>query len=322
MQRGLLAPLVIGAFIAATTMGIYQTAAQGACEFRLGFATLRDMIVSQYGEIVGPCLENENFEPSTGNALQRTGGGLMVWRKADNWTAFTDGNRTFLNGPDGLAVRPNAGPLFGWEAPVPAPPPQPSPLPPPPAPAPSQPGPVSAPAPQSGSGNTVIANPTDILLRLEDMGKEIKQLSPKSGSDSRVTWAEVRYERESRRLESGLGPIYVANLAYVTRDVDAAQWIYKEEVARQSKMPEANARVGGIYAPDREEIGVVPGDALDVLAACNVSCSSKDFNAVHMRAVLRYRNAVAVLYFYGGRDSATPAQMNQWLSRNRERMFE
>jgi hypothetical protein len=40
---------------------------------------------------------------------------LLVWRKADNWTAFTDGYRTWLNGPQGLQQRLNTE-LFPWEA--------------------------------------------------------------------------------------------------------------------------------------------------------------------------------------------------------------
>ena len=64
---------------------------QGGCSFTLGFRALQEQIP----EIVGDCLENEHFEASTGNTLQRTTGGLLVWRKADNWTAFTDGATTW-----------------------------------------------------------------------------------------------------------------------------------------------------------------------------------------------------------------------------------
>lgn len=90
--------------------------AQVDCSFKLGFAMLRDLISATESDLVGVCLEDERFEPETGNVLQRTKGGLMVWRKADNWTAFTNGHTTWINGPDGLASRPNAGPLFPWEA--------------------------------------------------------------------------------------------------------------------------------------------------------------------------------------------------------------
>jgi hypothetical protein len=54
----------------------------------------------------------------------------MAWRKADNWTAFTKGYMTRINGPTGLVNRLNTGPLFPWENPTPPAPPAP---PPPPA---------------------------------------------------------------------------------------------------------------------------------------------------------------------------------------------
>ena len=97
------------------------------CEFRLGFKTLRDLI--GHG-IVGECLENEYYN-AIGDSNQRTTGGLMAWRKADNWTAFTDGYRTWINGPNGLVVRLNTE-RFPWEADhIHTPPPTPGPAPPP-----------------------------------------------------------------------------------------------------------------------------------------------------------------------------------------------
>jgi hypothetical protein len=84
--------------------------AQDSCSFNLGFKALRDQIPG----IVGDCLEDESFNQANGNAEQRTTGGLLVWRKADNWTAFTNGSITWLNGPFGLQSRPN-GTRFEWE---------------------------------------------------------------------------------------------------------------------------------------------------------------------------------------------------------------
>ena len=80
------------------------------CQFVLGFATLRDLIGH---ETVGACLENEHYN-EIGDSLQQTTGGLLVWRKADNWTAFTDGYRTWIRGPNGLEQRLNAERL-PWE---------------------------------------------------------------------------------------------------------------------------------------------------------------------------------------------------------------
>lgn len=91
--------------------GVVPAAAQPSCRFVLGFATLRDLVGSSR---VGDCLENEHFNAENGNAEQRTGGGLLVWRKVDNFTAFTDGATTWVNGPNGLQSRPN-GVRFSWE---------------------------------------------------------------------------------------------------------------------------------------------------------------------------------------------------------------
>ena len=86
------------------------SAAAADCQFVLGFATLRDLIGHT---IVGECLENEHHS-ANGDGMQQTTGGLLVWRKADNRTAFTDGYRTWINGPNGLEQRLNTE-RFPWE---------------------------------------------------------------------------------------------------------------------------------------------------------------------------------------------------------------
>ncbi len=105
--------LLISIALAVPLVGIpaAPTAEAAGCEFVLGFATLHDLIP----RIVGQCLENEHHNPTNGDGLQMTTGGLLVWRKADNWTAFTDGYRTWVNGPRGLQERLNAQ-RFAWEA--------------------------------------------------------------------------------------------------------------------------------------------------------------------------------------------------------------
>ena len=86
-------------------------AAAGPCSFVLGFKAIAGMIPQQ----VGACTDDEGHNPANGDALQHTTGGLLVWRKADNWTAFTDGYRTWVNGPAGLRERLNTQ-RFPWEA--------------------------------------------------------------------------------------------------------------------------------------------------------------------------------------------------------------
>jgi hypothetical protein len=101
-----------------TAQGIGSTEAPPAvpptpapCRFVAGFAALREMVP----EVVGECLEWERADPLTGDTQQRTTTGLLAWRKADNATAFTDGQGTWLNGPNGLAYRPNSH-RFPWES--------------------------------------------------------------------------------------------------------------------------------------------------------------------------------------------------------------
>jgi hypothetical protein len=86
------------------------------CQFVLGFQMLESMIPG----IVGDCLVDEHHNPDNGDGLQETtgpngAGGLLVWRKADNWTAYTDGYHTWVNGPYGLRERLNTE-CFSWEA--------------------------------------------------------------------------------------------------------------------------------------------------------------------------------------------------------------
>ncbi|HEX2987665.1 MAG TPA: hypothetical protein VHS06_05785, partial [Chloroflexota bacterium] len=78
--------------------------------FQLGFLQLASVIPT----VVGQPLEQERYDPIRGDALQRTSSGLLVWRKADNWTAFTDGATTWIYGPNGVESRPNDE-RFSWE---------------------------------------------------------------------------------------------------------------------------------------------------------------------------------------------------------------
>ena len=91
--------LLLGIALLLVTPSVSLTA---NCQFVLGFKTLRDLIGH---DIVGECLDNEHYN-AIGDSNQHTTGGLLAWRKADNWTAFTDGYRTWVNGPNGLATTP------------------------------------------------------------------------------------------------------------------------------------------------------------------------------------------------------------------------
>lgn len=104
----------IGAILAMMlVLGAWPTGASAAegCAFVFGFAAMHDRLPGQ----VGDCTEDERHDVTNGDGLQQTTGGLLVWRKADNITAFTDGRQTWLVGPRGLQRRLNTE-RFPWEA--------------------------------------------------------------------------------------------------------------------------------------------------------------------------------------------------------------
>ncbi len=101
---------VLTAFLLAAFLASGSSAlAQEAPQFKLGFKALADQIPG----IAGQPMEDEHWG-ANGDSLQQTTTGLMVWRKADNWTAFTTGSITWINGPGGLVSRRNDQ-RFEWE---------------------------------------------------------------------------------------------------------------------------------------------------------------------------------------------------------------
>jgi len=93
-------------FASATDTGVLSN-----CQFTLGFKTLHDLDPGD----VGNCTGNQTWA-ANGDATQPTDRGLLTWRKADNYTAFTNGTWTWVNGPFGLQRRLNVE-RFVWELP-------------------------------------------------------------------------------------------------------------------------------------------------------------------------------------------------------------
>lgn len=78
-------------------------------QFKLGFAVL----AKQIPNVVGQSLEDEHWE-ANGDSLQGTTNGVLVYRKSSNTAAFTNGDHTWLLGPNGLQDRGNDA-RFAWE---------------------------------------------------------------------------------------------------------------------------------------------------------------------------------------------------------------
>src|SRR5918912_4200403 len=99
------------AFLLALFTPAAADARAASCQFLLGFAALHDQLPA----VVGACAGDERHNGENGDELQQTVNGLLVWRKADNWTAFTNGYQTWINGPLGVQQRLNEQRLW-WEA--------------------------------------------------------------------------------------------------------------------------------------------------------------------------------------------------------------
>ena len=107
MKRLLVLVVALASFLSLGNVAV----AQQAPEFQLGFKALADQLPA---DGVGIPVENEYFNLANGNSEQHTTKGLMVWRKADNWTAYTNGYMTWINGPAGVQSRLNAERIV-WE---------------------------------------------------------------------------------------------------------------------------------------------------------------------------------------------------------------
>ena len=107
-MKRLLVSVLLAVISTLTVTGV--AGAQTAPHFVLGF----QFLASQIPTVVGSPLDDEHFDPVTGDSIQHTTTGLMVWRKSDNVTAFTNGSTTWLIGPLGLQSRPN-NVRFDWE---------------------------------------------------------------------------------------------------------------------------------------------------------------------------------------------------------------
>jgi len=110
MHRALARVLSISALVVPLLAAHPAVVSADSCQFSYGFKVMHDMIPG----VVGDCIENEHHDPN-GDGLQETRTGLLVWHKADNTMAFTDGYRTWVYGPNGLQQRLNQE-RFAWES--------------------------------------------------------------------------------------------------------------------------------------------------------------------------------------------------------------
>jgi hypothetical protein len=152
--------------------------------------------------------------------------------------------------------------------------------------APPAPEPTQAPAASS-------TNPADVVLRMEDAGKEAFVVDTSDGLDKWGRWAHSRFERDRSDGASTLGPNVMDSKAWVAKDLDTAKALYKEQAAIKN-FPE---RKEGTTGPVEKVKPTLFGEE----SSYNAMYYQDDDNKIwqHYRFVMRQGTTVAVVYLFG-----------------------
>ena len=105
------ASIAVATLMLLAVVSVWPVWAQStSCQLGPAFLMLRDLIGrDRAGECVGPMIRNE-----AGDINQPTTRGIMTFRTGDLVVAFSDGQTTWLYGPNGLESRPS-GSRLAWE---------------------------------------------------------------------------------------------------------------------------------------------------------------------------------------------------------------
>jgi hypothetical protein len=159
-------------------------------------------------------------------------------------------------------------------------------------------GPITNEAPAApADARLVTANPKDIALRVEEVGKRAELKRQKDGKDARGSWYEVRYERGGTGSRFFEGPVTIYSYVHVAKDEEGAKGVYQDQIKLNSKFPEASGI--GVGPPFGLEGGGAVGDESAGSSACVRTCQGDGDIFVHRRLVARTYNVVSLVYTYG-----------------------
>ena len=138
------------------------------------------------------------------------------------------------------------------------------------------PGPTEAPPVAS-------TNPADVVLRMEDAGKDAFVVDVSQGSDKYGRWAHSRFERDRSEGASTLGPNVMDTKAWVAKDLDTAKALYNEQAAIKD-FPERQEKITGGREGEADTVWrrllvhgeVLPGRRQQDLAALQIRDASGD----------------------------------------------
>jgi hypothetical protein len=158
-------------------------------------------------------------------------------------------------------------------------------------------GPVTTERPSApDDARLVTADPKDIALRVDEVGKRAELKRQKDGKDARGNWYEVRYERGGTGSRFYEGPVTIYSYVYVGKDEESAKGVFQDQIKLNQKLPEAEKGIGDKF--DLKGADAI-GDESQGISACERGCNLDGDVFVHKRLVARTYNVVSVVYLYG-----------------------
>ena len=149
------------------------------------------------------------------------------------------------------------------------------------------------------------SNPNDIVFTLKDAGKEATQYLSEEGTDKHGRWSRTRHERERSKTASTMGPAVMDTRAWVTKDVEAAKALFKEQAAI-TNFPERKEPLSG---PNEKIKPIQAGEEYSVTTQYFQDDDGKVW--LHFRFVIRNKANVGVLYLFGRDDFFAEKKENQ-----------
>jgi hypothetical protein len=149
-------------------------------------------------------------------------------------------------------------------------------------------------------------DPKQVVLKIGDAGKEATQYLSEEGSDKYGPWARTRFERDRSNGASALGPNVMDSKVWITKDVETAKTLFKEQAAVKNfpeRTEEAKGTVDKVKPP-------AFGEEFSFVTAYYEDRDSKVFQ--HYRFVSRVGKAVAVVYLFGREEFFQDQKERTW----------
>lgn len=144
-----------------------------------------------------------------------------------------------------------------------------------------------------GQAELVQARPIDLILTLEEAGKQAKKGKTENGTGDTGPWYQVEYERPRTYANERSGALRIVERIIISPDIETARKAFDGE--KKKDFPEAAGyKRKGQFTPDGE--GPL-GDDFYIAGSCN-DCNEKEPD-VHHQIVIRLANAVIRVYTFG-----------------------